>query len=339
MFHLSALTALVLFLFTTASSAENLFDTLQRISEAGENQNYQGIFILRKSSNLSTLRITHGSDDSGVWESLEALNGEPKKVIRRNNTIISIFPERELILVRKNTNENINENTKQQSLHSPLPENWDQLGSFYSIKRLPDDRIADHQTLVIHLLPNDDFRYGYRYWIDKNTGMLLRCDLVDGGEKVIEQMMFTSLDYLPNSPVSSFDLKQFDNYQQQKQDESGVEIKDSSALEWAVKMLPKGFMLTQHTLRYPHPSNRVEGEKPDLLHLVYSDGLASVSIFIRKNEGAEKNMLGASAMGAVNAYGYLIDGYSVTAVGEVPVATVQAMARSVIKVPHNTQQQ
>ena len=323
-----AFTALVLFLFSTASFAENLFDTLQRISEAGENQNYQGTFILRKSSDLSTLRITHGSDDDGVWESLEALNGEAKKVIRRNNTTVSIFPERDLILIR----EYDSEDGRQQTLHSPLPENLSQLSSFYSIKRFPDDRIANHQTLVIHLLPNDGFRYGYRYWIDKNTGMLLRCDLVSDDQKVIEQMMFTSLDYLPNPPVSSFNLKQFDNYQQQKQDEPEVEIKDSTAREWMVNILPEGFMLTQRTLRYSHPSNRVEGEKQDLLHLVYSDGLASVSVFIKKNNGSEKHLLGPSVMGAVNAYGNLIDGHSVTVVGEVPVATVQAMARSVAKV-------
>ena len=235
-------------------------------------------------------------------------------------------------MVRKNGREGGSNNAKRQSLHSPLPENLGKLGSFYTIQQLPDDRVADHQTLVIHLLPNDGFRYGYRYWIDKNTGMLLRCDLVAGDEKVIEQMMFTSLDYLPHSPVSSFDLEQFDNYQQQQQDEPEVEIKDGAAPEWVVNMLPKGFMLTQRTLRYSNSSNRVEGKKPDLLHLVYSDGLASVSVFIQKNEGIEKHLLGVSAMGAVNAYGNLVAGYSITVVGEVPVATVQAMAQSVVKV-------
>lgn len=321
---ITVLTALPLLLFASSSFASNLFDTLQRISEAGQDQNYQGVFILRKSSDLSTLRITHGSDEEGVWESLESLNGEPKQVIRHNNKTVSIFPARELIMVR--------ENPEQQSLHPPLPENLDQLGLFYSIQRLPDDRIADHQTLVIHLIPNDEFRYGYRYWIDKNTGMLLRCDLVSEKKKVIEQMMFTSLDYLPNSPVSSFDMKQFENYQQQKLDEHEVDVKHSEALKWSVESLPKGFMLTRSTMRYSHPSSYIAGEKPDLLHLVYSDGLASVSVFIEKSEDAEKHLQGVSTMGAVNAYGNQVDDYSVTVVGEVPVTTVQAMAQSAVKV-------
>lgn len=321
---ITVITALPLLLFATSSLASNLFDTLQLISEAGQNQNYQGTFILRKSSDLSTLRITHGSDENGVWESLESLNGEAKQVIRRNNKTVSIFPARELIMVR--------DNPAQQSLHPPLPANLDQLGLFYSIQRLADDRIANHQTLVIHLIPNDEFRYGYRYWIDKNTGMLLRCDLVSENKKVIEQMMFTSLDYLPHSPVSSFDMKQFDNYQQQKLDEHEVDVKHSETLKWSVQSLPKGFMLTQSTMRFSLPSKHLAGEKPDLLHLVYSDGLASVSVFIEKNEGAEKHLQGASTMGAVNAYGNRVDNYSVTVVGEVPVTTVQAMAQSAVKI-------
>jgi len=320
----TVLTALPLFLFASSGVASNLFETLQRISEAGQDQNYQGTFILRKSSDLSTLRITHGSDDKGVWESLESLNGEAKQVIRRNNKTVSIFPARELIMVR--------ENPEQQSLHPPLPENLGQLGQFYSIQRLPDDRIADHQTLVIHLVPNDQFRYGYRYWIDKNTGMLLRCDLVSETKKVIEQMMFTSLEYLPHSPVSSFDMNQFENYQQQKLDEREVDVKHSAALKWSVESLPKGFMLTQSMMRYSRPSNHIAGEKPDLLHLVYSDGLASVSVFIEKNQGAGKHLQGASTMGAVNAYGNQVDDYSVTVVGEVPIITVQVMAQSTAKI-------
>jgi len=330
--------AFFLLLTSTNSFAGDLFDMLQRMSEADQKQNYQGTFILRKSDNLSTLRVTHGNDENGVWESLEALNGEPRKVIRLNNKVVSVFPKRELVTIRLNADN--------QSLHQQLPENIDQLELFYSIKQLPDDRIADHQAdhqaLVVDLIPNDKLRYGYRYWVDKNTGMLLRCDLIAEDNTVVEQMMFTSLDYLAQSPSQTFDLSQFQHYRQQRLNEPEADAVPGASMQWVVNTLPKGFMLTQSTMRHPQQSATQEsatqatavnsGKQPNLLHLVYSDGLASVSVFIEKNQGAGKHLQGASTMGAVNAFGSPVDDYFVTVVGEVPVKTVQAMARSTVKI-------
>ena len=323
----SVVSALVLFLISANSFAGDLFDMLQRMSEADRKQNYQGTFILIKSDELSTLRVTHGSDDQGVWESLEALNGEPRQIIRRNNKVVSVFPGRELVTIRLNA--------KKQPLHPQLPKNIDQLELFYSITQLPDDRIANHQTLVVDLVPNDRLRYGYRYWVDKKTGMLLRCDLVAEDDAVVEQMMFTSLDYLAQAPSQSFDLKRFEHYEQQVLDEPETDETHNAPLQWVVNTLPKGFMLTQSTMRYSplvsgNTAEKKDG-KPNLLHLVYSDGLASVSVFIEKNQGADEHLQGASTMGAVNAFGNSVDDFFVTVVGEVPFKTVQSMAQSTVR--------
>ena len=335
---------IILYLLTGNSFATDLFDMLKRMSDADRNQNYQGTFILRKSDNLSTLRVTHGVDDNGVWESIEALNGEPKKVLRHNNRVVSVFPDRKLVTIRHTD--------KNRSLHPQLPKNIDQLELFYTINRLSDDRIANKLTLVVDLLPKDQYRYGYRYWVDKETGMLLRCDLVADDESkektVVEQMMFTSLDYLTEVPSQSFELKQFERYRQQVLDEPVVDVTQDIEQRWAVNSLPDGFMLTQSTMRYSQPLATAENHSsetqlpenvlsktspPDLLHLVYSDGLASVSVFIEKNQGANKHLLGVASMGAVNAFGRSMDEYFVTAVGEVPVKTVESMAQSTTKLP------
>jgi sigma-E factor negative regulatory protein RseB len=351
---LNVFAGIFLYLLAGNSFATDLFDMLKRMSDADRNQNYQGTFILRKSDNLSTLRVTHGVDDNGVWESIEALNGEPQKVLRHNNRVVSVFPDRELVTIR-NTDKN-------RPLHPQLPENIDQLELFYSINRLSDDRIANHLTLVVDLLPKDQYRYGYRYWVDKDSGMLLRCDLVAEDEnnekKVVEQMMFTSLDYLADVPSQSFELKQFERYRQQLLDEPVVDVTQNIQQRWVVNMLPDGFMLTQSTMRYSQPlapadndssGTQLPGKQlpenqlpenmlsktppPDLLHMVYSDGLASVSVFIEKNQGANKHLSGVASMGALNAFGRSMDDYFVTAVGEVPVKTVELMAQSTAKLP------
>jgi len=326
---------LTIFLSFTATNsfADDLFDMLKRMSDADQNQNYQGTFILRKADALSTLHVTHGVDNQGVWESLEALNGESRKVFRHNNRVISVFPDREIVTIR-HTDES-------QSLHQKLPENIEQLAQFYSMKRLADDRVANYQTLVVDLIPMDQFRYGYRYWIDKSTGMLLRCDLVDEDQKVVEQMMFTSLDYLAKVPAKTFDLQQFDKFEQQLLDEPKVEGQPSGETGWKVGHLPKGFMLTKSIMRHMQPlpaaDNKLsvnvskDSSPLELLHMVYSDGLASVSVFIELNQGADKHLQGGASMGAVNAFGKAVDGYFATVVGEVPAKTVELMAQSTVK--------
>ena len=373
---------------SSASMASDLLDMLKHMSEADEKQNYQGVFILRKSDALSTLRVTHGTDEKGVWESLEALNGEPRKVVRHNNSVVSVFPARELVIIRQSENNH--------SLHRQLPENIDQLEQFYSVHRLADDRIANHHALVVDLVPMDRYRYGYRYWLDKNTGMLLRCDLIADNETVVEQMMFTSLDYLTEAPENRINLQKFENFKQQViMDDAITDSATSEDYGWVINQLPKGFMLIQSNMRYSQPVtlsdvaiNANEGHEtdmpnnevskdvsessvyeeplpkissvtppaipsaipsdmqheqavstqiqstpiqPDLLHLVYSDGLASVSVFIKKSIEAESHFEGASSMGAINAYGTFVDDYFVTVVGVVPVTTVQTMAQSAVK--------
>ncbi len=326
--------AFFLFLTSTSVIAGDLFDMLQRMSDADQEHSYQGTFILRKSDSLSTLRVTHGKDEDGVWESLEALNGEPRKVVRRNNKVVSVFPDRELVTIRHNANK--------QALHPQLPEDIEQLELFYSISQLPDDRIANYPTLVVDLIPNDDLRYGYRYWVDKSTGLLLRCDLVDEDNSVVEQMMFTSLEYLPQAPASAFDLKQYEHYQQQLLDGPATDHSTNIPLQWVINTLPRGFMLTQSTMRYTQSSMAENAESqnqtgrvmanPDLLHLVYSDGLASVSVFIENRQNGKKHLQGAATMGAVNAFGHSVEDYYVTVVGEVPEKTVRSMAKSAVKI-------
>lgn len=325
----SVFAAFLLLAVSTNSFAGHLFDVLQRMSAADQNQSYQGTFILRKSDDLSTLRVTHSNDEEGDWESLEALNGEPRKIVRRNNKVVSVFPNRNLVTIRIDA-------TK-KSLHRQLPENIDQLELFYSINMLPDDRIANYPTLVLDLIPIDKLRYGYRYWVDKNTGMLLRCDLVAEDGTVVEQMMFTSLDYLAQAPAQAFDLKQFENYRQLLLDAPKIDdLENGTPPPWVVNMLPKGFMLTQVMRHYSQSSagKNVADRKdaqPNLLHLVYSDGLASVSVFIEKNMAAAKHLQGSMTMGAVNAFGLPIGDYFVTVVGEVPAKTVRSMAQSTVR--------
>jgi sigma-E factor negative regulatory protein RseB len=298
-----------LLLASQPAIAGHVSDLLKKMNSAGERLNYRGVFVLRKSDKLMTMRVEHGRDDRGVWESLESLNGEARKVIRINGEVTSIYPERNLLTVSRSKDK--------LSLHPTLPENLDKLETYYKVSRLEDDRIADHGAVVLDVVPNDKYRYGYRYWLDTDTGVLLRCDLLNEQGKVVEQMMFTTLEYLPGTPESAFAEIDSKGYDRQRLDKGRVAVTNTA---WRVTGLPTGFMLTQSSLR--------KSDDTESLHLVYSDGLASVSVFIEQGKKSHHQLDGASSMGALNAYGMRVGEHSVTVMGEVPALTVMQIAQS-----------
>jgi len=298
---------------STPVVASEVSDLLKKMTDADGLFNYQGVLVLRKSNNLVAMRIEHGSDDRGIWESMISLNGEARQVVRVNDEVTSVYPERQLLTVSRSKNKH--------TLHPALPANLQKLEDFYTINRLKDDRIADREAAVLDVVPNDGYRYGYRYWLDANTGILLRCDLLGEQQNVLEQMMFTMLEYLPDAPASAFSVIDREGYEEKRLDLKLAEQQDPV---WQVRDLPNGFMLTQSRVR--------ETAKGEVLHLAYSDGLASVSVFVEPADAFHQKSEGASMMGALNAYRTQVDQHFVTVIGEVPAIAVMQIAQSVVSV-------
>jgi sigma-E factor negative regulatory protein RseB len=97
-------------------------------------------------------------------------------------------------------------------------------------------------------------------------------------------------------------------------------VKRDVKTAWASDDIPAGFRVIS-TKRELLPEG---GEA--MTHILYSDGLATVSVFVAAAEDKHKSK--RSQVGASNSYSTVIDGYRVTAVGEVPKATVQKIATS-----------
>jgi sigma-E factor negative regulatory protein RseB len=289
--------------------AGDFSEIVSGMSTADTHNNYEGTFVLRKADKMMTMHVVHGVDDRGVWESMESLNGEARKIVRHNNEVMSIYPGRKLVTVSQMGDK--------PGLHPILPENLDKLGRHYAIEQLGNDRIAGRNTSVLNLQPKDAFRYGYKYWLDKDTGVLLKCDLLDEKDEIVEQMMYTSFINHAEVPASAFQLPELKDYTRK---EVNKDKGEPASIGWRVTNLPEGFMLTQSTSR---PSGESES-----LHLMYSDGLASVSVFIEPGDNSPHYLEGASTMGALNAYGKRINGVQVTVMGEVPEATVALIAHS-----------
>ena len=133
-------------------------------------------------------------NDEGLWERMESLNGEAREVIRHNSKVTTIFPQRKLVTVSRES--------APMSLHSRLPSNMEVLKKLYDVKATGFDRVAGHNARILELVPMDKFRYGYKFWLEKESGLLLKCDLLDEQKRVVEQLMFSELNILKQVPAN-----------------------------------------------------------------------------------------------------------------------------------------
>lgn len=287
---------------------------LEKMSEAMRNLNFQGTFIYRHDDQLESMRIVHARDGDGEHERLLSLNGEAREILRDSSHLTCIWPRSRSVVVDK---------ARQAT---PLPA-WDphsgaDLAAHYRLETGSRDRIADRVAQRIDILPKDGFRYGYRMWLDVDSGLLLKSDMLDEQGQIIEQVMFTELEIVDSPEALDLNPPQISpTYHWFKRD-GDTEVLTDQGAEWEMQ-LPAGFRLD---------SNRIlpgSGDAPKVEQMVLSDGLASVSVFVEPVSDEEPRLQGVSHMGAVNAFGVLLFGHHVTVVGEVPPATVELLGSTI----------
>ncbi|MBD3609530.1 MAG: MucB/RseB C-terminal domain-containing protein [Gammaproteobacteria bacterium] len=287
------------------------------MGEALRNLNYDGTFVYQHGSQLSAMRIIHGVTANGERERLISLTGAPREVIKNNDKVLCILPDTRSVIVEK-------AGQSKPGFPHILPQQIDKISDVYRFQLGRSGRISGRAAQQILILPRDEYRYSYHIWIDNQTGMLLKADLRNNNH-VIEQFMFTSLEFPQQFDDSLFtpnvSQQEFSSYRYEQRIVEGP--RGTGQDNWEVQALPKGFALIGH-------QNKYQNKQSNPLHqLVYSDGLSTVSVFIEALSGRQKAMQGAKAMGAVNSYSTELNGLQITAVGEVPEATVRMISESV----------
>jgi len=291
---------------------------LDDMSGALESLNYDGTFVYLHDNRLETMRIIHRMDQGGVRERLVALTGSAREVLRDDKTVTCIMPDNRSVMV--------GQSRPRQPFHV-VPKDLDSLAANYTFEDAGEDRMAGYPARVIAIRPRDAMRYGYRFWIDRDSKMLLKSDLngVDG--KPIEQVMFTHLDIGSDIPASALQPSLTgDGYSWHSQMNGnhmppGYHQEDGDP-DWRVRQLPAGFTLSS----FQH--KRMHEDQNDAEHMVFSDGLATISVYVEDAATVHHPLIGHSGMGAMNAYGAQLDGFQVTVVGEVPEDTVRMIATS-----------
>jgi sigma-E factor negative regulatory protein RseB len=291
---------------------------LDSMSSAMRSLDYDGTFVYYHDGKLEAMRIVHQANSAGEKERLMSLTGSAREVLRDDKVVTCIMPDNKSVMVGQ---------SRPRQPYPDVPEDLDSLSPHYKLSDAGNDRVAGMMARIIAITPRDRYRYGYRFWIDTSNHMLLRFELHDEEGNAIEQVMFTGLQV--GDGISAKDLEPSlsgEGYNWFRQESGGGNPAVPAALpQWTVGQLPAGFEMKDNQRKRV----RQGGEHAE--HLVYSDGLATVSVYVEKLMDGTRSYTGSSSMGAMNAYGTVVDGHQVTVVGEVPSATVQGMAQSVAR--------
>ena len=280
--------------------------------------NYQGTFVFMHNGQLHSMRIVHGVVDGEVKERLTSLSGEPREVVRDAETVTCVWPERSLVTV--------DPSSANHGIPTIVPQELESLTQSYSVISGPMNRIAGHDCKILAIKPIDQFRYGYELCIEPNSGMLLRSKMIHPRGHLLEEVMFTHVEYLdsvdhinfhPENNIENFTWRkseQADEYTQ-----SNVQNQKS----WRVSKLPPGFSVSKISQRLMTTSDE------PVHHMVVSDGVASVSVFIIKPRESKRFFEGLSRRGSINAFSRGFDNHQITVLGEVPNETVKMIGSSI----------
>jgi sigma-E factor negative regulatory protein RseB len=281
---------------------------LTQMTEAARTLEYRGRLLYLHGTNLSTLELLHARIDGRDYERLTQLDGQLAEVIRRGEHVVCVHADQTITrLANRNSVSPLGLNER---LDSSIPRQ-------YQVSLDGSDRVAGRSVNRLLLQPLDEFRYGYRLWIDQESNLLLKSELVDQTGAALERLEFISLELAPGLTMADFEVpaamkeRALDTLDASHHPQGRVVVQPA----W----LPDGFIEADRDLRL------TGGERRPVTAATFSDGLAAFTLFIEENdEGAHE---GASRMGPTVAItrrlGSTSGRWLVTLVGEVPELTAE----------------
>ena len=309
-------TATVALTLANEAAAEDAARWLERAAQAAKTLNYAGNIVYQHNGRVETSRLVHLVDDGREQEKLVSLDGPAREVIRSSDDARCYFPDAKVVRIEPRTFRNV--------FPSLSPEQLRNLSQYYDAKMVVSERVAGRWTQVMVFEPRDGLRYGHKFWADAKTGLLLKARLVDDHGEAVEQFSFidiainekVDLDMVkPSWPKTPPDW-------QVKQGSFGEVVPKDTG--WAVGKVPPGFQKVVEGYR------TLRGRRDPVMHLVYSDGLVAISVFVEP-VALPSAPVGASQQGGISVFSTRSDDFVVTVLGEAPPATVRQIALSVAK--------
>lgn len=298
----------------------SLTEWLVRLNEASTRRAYTGTFVVSAGSAMSAAKIWHVCDGSQQVERVDTLTGAPRTTVRRNDDVITFAPDTKVA---------VSERRDALGLFPALlqtPSNT--LAQHYQLRQMGVvERVAGHEADVLELQPRDELRFGYRIWSEKKTGLVVKLQTLDRDHSVLEQVAFSELQL--NAPVRMDQLlKVMKNTQGYAVQTTRMTKTTPEAQGWRLKAPVPGFSSISCQVRNDAaPASTASRSLGQPIQWVFSDGLASVSLFLEPFDPARHVSEGTvSPGGALHSLSKRLDDHWLTVVGEVPPLALQQFA-------------
>lgn len=288
-----------------------------RIHVAAQVLNYQGTLVSSADGVLSSARVAHFHDGQVSFERVEVLDGRMQQVFRHNDQVLTLWPQQRVAVVEQRE-------PRLASLRRVLEPRAEE---HYRVYDQGPGHVAGREATVLLLRPTDDQRFGQRLWVDTQTALVLRTDVLGPRGQVLESSAFSQLEVgVKPKPKSVLQpMRQLGGWQRVVPTQVPTKL---DAEGWALSAPVAGFQLTDCARRSLEPAaGGAVGNT--VLQAVFSDGLTHVSLFVepigaRQQAGPMQAQTGATAT-LMQPFG---DQWWVTAVGDVPVATLRRFVQS-----------
>lgn len=280
---------------------------LKDVSDAMKSRSYHGTVVFMKHGQVDTMKYQHSVENGIELERLVSLNSPLREITRNSGEINCLYKE----------------DSQKVESHHPidrsfivnLPLNPEQVSEQYLIAVAGQEMIAMRPAQIIAILPKDDLRYARKLWVDTATWLPLKVEVYDLDGNTLEQVLFAEL-IVDDANTSSQTLQ---SIHKQHHHEFKLAAFENSAYQ--LKKLPAGF----EKIFFIHTS--MQESKKQVDHLLISDGFSNISIYFEAK--GDKGIEGRRILGPVNSYSRVIGDVQVTAMGEVPMATIELVANSV----------
>jgi sigma-E factor negative regulatory protein RseB len=284
---------------------------LRAVGSAAQRANYTGTIVYTHGDEVRSSRIVHFFDGAEPRERVLPLDGRPREFIRRGEEVQCLYPTTRRIVIEHGGPRTTFPALGQIDLSRVL--------EHYSLVENDQERVAGVECKMLHLKPGDSMRYGYNLCVEPNSGLLMKIQVLGVENQVMEQIAFSDVrigeaigasELRPSWSTAGWEVIRHPSHQ--------IEL---SRQGWFVTA-PDGFHILTEVER------RLGDSAQEALQAVYSDGLATVSVFIEPGAAAV-DPEPVQRHGPSSAFMRRVGDARVTVVGEVPPITVRSIADSV----------
>lgn len=293
---------------------------LTRMHGASRQRTYIGTFVVSAGANMSSAKIWHVCSGDLQMERVESLSGQPRSTFRRNDQVITFLPGSRTAVAERRESLGL--------FPDVLRATDSAIGQYYSAHQRGVERVAGLEADVVQLQPKDQQRFGYRIWSERSSGLVVKLQTLDVDGRVLEQAAFSELQM--DAPVSVAKLTQMmENTEGYRVDKPESARTTPEAEGWAIRNPVAGFKsMGCHKRVAPVAAH----DKADgAMQWVFSDGLASVSVFVEAFDRRRHVVEGSMALGATQTLTRRLSDKSgqwwLTVIGEVPRSTLAAFAQ------------